>query len=170
MSDTPRTDANEWRTSVGDLRVVDVGVARRLERELAVAESARDEARRMISEINDENERLRAELADAIKERDEATAWIPCAERLPGPGQPVLVMVGKSVLRAMHAPHLTLSEDDWGEFEPHADYDEATDRTYWPEGWYESDQHEERQFRLEREPTHWMPLPKPPRDAKGGGA
>jgi hypothetical protein len=113
-----------------------------------------------------ERARLRAELA-AMRD---ATAWIPCFERLPEPGQPVLVAIGKSVLRAMHAPHLTLSEDDWGEFEPHADYDEVTDRTYWPEGWYESDQHEERQFRLEREPTHWMPLPQLPRDKEGGGA
>ena len=102
----------------------------------------------------------------ALSEFVATRKWISCAERLPEPGQPVLVMVGKSVLRAMHAPHFTLSEDDWGEFESHVEYDEATDRTYWPEGWYESDQHEERHFRLEREPTHWMPLPKP---LNGGG-
>jgi hypothetical protein len=118
------------------------------------------------AQAQNESDALRAELA-AMRD---ATAWIPCFERLPEPGQPVLVAIGKSVLRAMHAPHFTLSEDDWGEFEPHADYDEVTDRTYWPEGWYESDQHEERQFRLEREPTHWMPLPQPPREKEGGGA
>jgi hypothetical protein len=43
-SDTPRTDANEWRTRVGDLRVVDADFARKLERELAAMEKQRDEA------------------------------------------------------------------------------------------------------------------------------
>jgi hypothetical protein len=42
-SDTPRTDANEWRTRVGDLRVVDADFARKLERELAAMEKQRDE-------------------------------------------------------------------------------------------------------------------------------
>jgi predicted nucleic acid-binding Zn-ribbon protein len=50
----------------------DANFARQLERELVAAESARDEARRMISEINDENELLRAELAAMEKQRDEA--------------------------------------------------------------------------------------------------
>jgi hypothetical protein len=46
VSDTPRTDADEWRTSVGYHRVVDVEVARELERELAAAIKQRDEAQR----------------------------------------------------------------------------------------------------------------------------
>ena len=66
MSDTPRTDALVAEGGMRD----DANFARQLERELVAAESARDEARRMISEINDENERLRAELAAAMKQRD----------------------------------------------------------------------------------------------------
>lgn len=70
--------------------------------------------------------------------------WIPIADRLPKPGMPVLVACGKKALRAAHAPHLTLDCDQWGEFEPDGgEYDEATDATYWPEGWYEWNEHEE---------------------------
>ena len=67
-SNTPRTDALVAEGGMRD----DANFARQLERELVAAERARDEARRMISEINDENEQLRAELAAAIKQRDEA--------------------------------------------------------------------------------------------------
>lgn len=51
-------------------------------RELAAANAALAEARRMISEINDENERLSAELAAMEKQRDEARRWLrdACAE------------------------------------------------------------------------------------------
>jgi hypothetical protein len=50
-SDTPRTDADEWRTSVGYHRVVDVEVARELERELAAAIKQRDEAVELYTDL-----------------------------------------------------------------------------------------------------------------------
>jgi hypothetical protein len=50
-SDTPRTDADEWRTSVGYHRVVDVEVARELERELADAIKQRDEAVELYTDL-----------------------------------------------------------------------------------------------------------------------
>lgn len=78
QSDTPRTDAVSWIGASGD-REVRADFAEKLERELDAAKAALAEARRMISEINDENERLSAELvskadelAAAIKQRDEA--------------------------------------------------------------------------------------------------
>ena len=78
QSDTPRTDAES-----PNLWVVPAEFAKQLERELAAAKAALAEARRMISEINDENERLSAELvskadelADAIKQRNEANAHL----------------------------------------------------------------------------------------------
>ena len=90
-------------------------------------------------------------------------AWVPVAERLPEPGMAVLVVCGKQVMRAAHAPKFTLSEDQWGSFEPDGgEYDEGTDATYWPEGWYEWNHHEETHWQLDSEPTHWMPLPDPP--------
>lgn len=91
------------------------------------------------------------------------TDWIAVGEALPGPGKPVLVACGKHCLRAAHAPHLTLSCDDWGDFnDDGGDYDEATDTYYWPEGWYEWNHCEETHWLLDEAPTYWMPLPKTP--------
>jgi hypothetical protein len=94
--------------------------------------------------------------------------WVPVAERLPKPGQYVLAVfrysTGKQVvIRAMHAPPKTLSEEDYGEFVTEgAEYDEATDTTYWQEGWYECNDNEETHWRVNEEVTHWMPLPSVP--------
>jgi hypothetical protein len=93
--------------------------------------------------------------------------WIPVTERLPKPGQYVLAVfrysTGKQVvIRAMHAPPKTLSEEDYGEFLTDPDYDEATDTTYWPEGWYECNENEETHWQVHEEVTHWMPLPEVP--------
>jgi hypothetical protein len=93
--------------------------------------------------------------------------WVPVAERLPKPGKFVLAVfrysTGKQVvIRAMHAPPKTLSEEDYGEFLTDPDYDEATDTTYWPEGWYECNENEETHWQVHEEVTHWMPLPEVP--------
>ncbi len=94
--------------------------------------------------------------------------WVPVVERLPKPGQYVLAVfrysTGKQVvIRAMHAPPKTLSEEDYGEFVTEgAEYDEATDTTYWQEGWYECNDNEETHWRVNEEVTHWMPLPEVP--------
>ena len=95
-------------------------------------------------------------------------AWIAVDECMPEPGAYVLAVfrytTGKQrVIRAMHAPRHTLSEDDYGEFVTEgADYDEATDTTYWPEGWYECNENEETHWQVHEEVTHWMPLPASP--------
>ena len=91
--------------------------------------------------------------------------WIPVADSLPESGKPVLVACGKTVLRAAYAAKFTLSEDDWGYWNDGdgAEYSEADDTTYWPEGWYEWNECEEVHWALPgNSVTHWMPLPKLP--------
>lgn len=93
--------------------------------------------------------------------------WVAVDERMPEPGAYVLAVFRypsgrQRVIRACHAPRHTLSEDDWGEFITGADYDEATDTTYWPEGWYECNESEETNWQVQEEVTHWMPLPAVP--------
>jgi hypothetical protein len=102
--------------------------------------------------------------AEARAAEKEACKWIPVSEHPPKPGFPVLVTDGKKVLRAAHAPKFTLDCDNWGHFEPDGgEHDEATDMTYWPEGWYEWNHHEEIHWALDNDPTHWMPLPNQPK-------
>jgi Protein of unknown function (DUF551) len=94
----------------------------------------------------------------------EAPRWVPVSERMPEPGAAVFVARGKAVMRAVHVPHMAFCEATHGYFEPDgaAYYDAATDETYWPEGWYEWNEHEDTHWRVDREPTHWMPMPEPP--------
>ena len=90
--------------------------------------------------------------------------WIPVEEKLPKGGQPVLILSGGKVLRAAYAAKFELDTENWGPFnDDGGDYNEADDRTYWPEGWYEWNQYEEIHWAVEQEPTHWMPLPAAPK-------
>lgn len=90
-----------------------------------------------------------------------APAWIPITERLPESGVPVLVSVGKKVLRAAYVAKFAMSEEKHGKWSDgdDADYSEETDQTYWPEGWYERSEGEEIYWPIDPWPTHWMPLP-----------
>lgn len=94
--------------------------------------------------------------------------WVAVDELMPEPGAYVLAVFrrpsgGQRVIRAMHAPRHAISEEDYGEFVTEgADYDEATDTTYWPEGWYECNENEETHWQVHEEITHWLPLPAPP--------
>ena len=93
--------------------------------------------------------------------------WIGVYERLPEPGRPVLAhylnRLGKHrIIKAMHAPHMTLETSPESE---DADYDESREIYVYPEGWYELiDNWDDFSsvgcdgIRI----THWMPLPPPP--------
>jgi hypothetical protein len=48
------------------------------------------------------------------------------------------------------------------------EWDEATLTDYAPAGWYEQHEHDSPLMPLEEQPTHWMPLPDPPKPTKRG--
>ena len=94
----------------------------------------------------------------------QAEGWISVDERLPEPGMPVLLDIGKKYpIRAMWAAKHTVQaaddDTDWGE------YVEADDMYYAPEGWYEWNQCEDNHWRVTETPRAWMPLP--PTSAEG---
>ena len=83
---------------------------------------------------------------------------------LPEPGTPVLMDIGKKYpIRALWAAKHTVEaaddDTDWVE------YDEATETSYCPEGWYEWNEHEEIHWAVTETPRAWMPLP--PTSAEG---
>ena len=93
-----------------------------------------------------------------------SAGWISVDERLPEPGTPVLLDIGKKYpIRAMWAAKHTVQaaddDTDWGE------YVEADDMYYAPEGWYEWNQCEDNHWRVTETPRAWMPLP--PTSAEG---
>ena len=89
-----------------------------------------------------------------------SAGWISVDERLPEPGNPVLLDIGKKYpIRALWAAKNTVrvgtDVDDCGE------YDEETDEYYCPEGWYEWNEHEEVHWAVSETPRAWSELPQP---------
>ena len=90
--------------------------------------------------------------------------WVSVAERLPEPGNPVLLDIGKrtpirAIWAAKHTVTAAENDSDWGE------YDEASDLYYCPEGWYEWNQNEEVHWAVAETALHWQPMPAPPQGA-----
>lgn len=91
-----------------------------------------------------------------------AVSWVPVAERLPEPDLRVLAVYrdGRmtTIIRGLHLPALTAI--CWDGFEE-AVYDEATDKLYYPGGWYEAVEEQEYAFYgpLPGKVTHWAQLP-----------
>ena len=84
--------------------------------------------------------------------------WVALPGTLPEPGTPVLLDIGKQYpIRAMWAAKHTVEaaddDTDW------AEYDEATETYYCPEGWYEWNEHEEIHWAVRTTPCAWAPLP-----------
>lgn len=108
-----------------------------------------------------------ARSTQAAPASQEAPSWISVEDRMPGLGPNCCVLAtyqtnyGKpTVVRAYFAPKHTIeSTNDADEF---ADYSEEDDCYYTPEGWYECNTHEETNWQIDKQVTHWMPLPKAP--------
>lgn len=99
-----------------------------------------------------------------------ADAWIQVSERLPESERTVLAFYnnshGKSRrVRAEYIAHMSKGADDGWDGDADAYYDEATDESYWPAGWYEViDNWDDLTHMVihEGEVSHWMPLPAGP--------
>lgn len=101
--------------------------------------------------------------------------WIPVTERLPKSGEKVLVCCrikwvgggGRSyVCEGFHSDQKTETCLYYEDID--VDYDEETDESYLPEGWWETIYNwEDYGFvAIEDFVTHWMPLPEPPKDGE----
>ena len=94
--------------------------------------------------------------------------WIKVSDRFPEPEQKVIAFyknpLGKArTIMACYVPKfacLGYIDDDTD-----LEYDEATDESYLPEGWYEENEFEEVHYAVDGNITHWMPLPKNPEEA-----
>ena len=87
--------------------------------------------------------------------------WVPVSERLPEPGEAVLLDIGmQTPIRALWAAkHTVETNDDDGEW---GEYNEDDDAYYCPEGWYEWNEYEECHFAVDKgAPVAWMKLPLP---------
>jgi hypothetical protein len=88
-----------------------------------------------------------------------AAGWVSVEDRLPEPGKPVLLDIGKKhPIRAMWVAKYTLPvglEDDSG----FGEYDEEKDEWFCPEGWYEWNQHEETHWFVDEATRAWCELP-----------
>ena len=92
--------------------------------------------------------------------------WIAVDEEMPRSGREVLVVVRTKipcVMIAQWAASCTLTPHE--DFEG-ADYDEARDVYFAPEGWYQcyavnGELSDEPFWRIHDAVTHWMPLPVP---------
>ncbi len=99
--------------------------------------------------------------------------WIPVGERLPESERTVLAYYLNSHgkvrrIRAEYIAAKTKGADDGWDSDCDADYDEATDQSYWPCGWYEVMDNWDGLTHVavtEGDVTHWMPLPAAPATA-----
>ena len=154
-------------TTMNEEMIEEIGQYSAIDMATAAAQGFRDGVASVQgnSEIPNNQDASAAQSTEVV-ERD---GWISVEDRLPPPNTKVLAFytnrVGKG--RRVAAERIAkftveASEDCWGD---DADYDEATDQYYSPEGWYECvDNWDELAYLFinEGKVTHWMPLPAAP--------
>ena len=95
--------------------------------------------------------------------------WIDASERIPSAGCVVLAAYKNQfgLWRRIRAEWVAAKTQEADIEYEDAEYDEATDTYYTPEGWYERINNWEDYSLVkvyEGEPSHWQPLPEPPED------
>ena len=114
-------------------------------------------------------------MEDHLDEIPAASPWHRVEEGLPDDEVPVLAMLHNTygrnvVLKLCHIGHhkRTTEEYGWQEYEGETEYDEENDCFWIPEGWWESNYHEDNlNWEIDETDgtiTHWMPLPEPPKE------
>ena len=108
-----------------------------------------------------------------------ASPWHRVEDGLPDDEVPVLAILHNTycrnvVLKLCHIGHhkRTTEEYGWQEYEGETEYDEENDCFWIPEGWWESNYHEDNLNweigKTDGTITHWMPLPEPPQEENDG--
>jgi len=111
------------------------------------------------------NDRI-AELEAQLATCTQVSEWAKVSERLPEPGKPVLVVLGKKILRAVWMPKHFANTDSWGDFDEGAEWLEDDGVYCWPEGWYEWNGFEECHWKIDA-PEFWQLLPALPIEVTG---
>lgn len=130
---------------------------RKLERDVRDGDGCISRRDFMINQLQAEVDRLKSE-----------QRWIPVGERLPEKQINVLIFVVtgyklQGSIVARYIPKIT--EPYVGEYSEFGDYDEATETTYCPAGWYAETAYmgdEYSSYFVDDKVTHWQPLPESP--------